>query len=164
MILGLSIPVFTLVHVALSLVGILAGYVMLGSLIEDVQRDGWTALFLAATIATSVTGFLFPSTGLDPARVIGIISLAALAIALFALYGRGLAGPWRWIYVVSAVLALYLNIFVGVVQAFQKIPFLRPLAPTQSEPPFLVAQIIVLIAFVILGFLAVRRFHPPLQR
>lgn len=164
MILGLSIPVFTLVHVALSLVGILAGYVMLGSLIEDVQRDGWTALFLAATIATSVTGFLFPSTGLDPARVIGIISLAALAIALFALYGRGLAGPWRWIYVVSAVLALYLNIFVGVVQAFQKIPFLRPLAPTQSEPPFLVAQIIVLIAFVILGFLAVRQFHPPLQR
>lgn len=159
MILGLSIPAFTLLHVALSLVGILSGFVVVAALLEGRQIDGWTMLFLATTLATSVTGFFFP-TGLDPARVVGVVSVVALAIALFALYGQRLAGSWRWIYVVSAVLALYLNVFVAVVQAFQKIPFLHPLAPTQSEPPFLLAQIVVLIGFASLGFLAVRRFQP----
>lgn len=160
MILGLSTSAFTLVHVALSLVGILSGFVVAAALLEGRQIEGWTVLFLATTVLTSVTGFFFPIAGLDPARIIGIISLVALAIALFALYGQRLAGAWRWIYVVSAVLALYLNVFVAVVQAFQKIPFLRPLAPTQSEPPFLVAQIVVMIGFVALGFRAVRQFHP----
>jgi hypothetical protein len=119
-----------------------------------------TALFLATTVLTSVTGFIFPFTTLLPSHVVGIISLAALAIALAAVYAFRLAGPWRWIYVASAALALYLNVFVLVVQAFQKISFLQPLAPTQAEAPFIVAQVVALAVFVVLGFLAVRRFHP----
>lgn len=160
MILGLSTSAFTLIHVALSLVGILAGCVALGGLIAFELYEGWTAIFLVTTAATSVTGFLFPVAGLDPARIVGILSLVALAIATFALYWRYLAGHWRWIFIVSAVLALYLNVFVGVVQAFQKIPFLHRLAPTQSEPPFLVVQIGVMAAFIVLGILAVWRFRP----
>lgn len=160
MILGLSIEAFTLVHVALSLIGIAAGAVALAGLIAYELFEGWTALFLLATVATSVTGFLFPGNGFSPARVIGLISLVVLALAIFALYWRHLKGAWRWIYIVGAVLALYLNVFVAVVQAFQKIPLLHALAPTQSEPPFLIAQSVVLVIFVILGALAARRFHP----
>ena len=103
---------------------------------------------------------MFPSTSFDPARVLGTISLLALAAAVIALYVRRLAGFWRWVYVVDAMLALYLNCFVGVVQAFQKLPFLEPLAPTQSEPPFQVTQAVVLVLFIALGILAARRFHP----
>jgi hypothetical protein len=122
--------------------------------------DGWTALFLATTVLTSVTGFFFPSDQLKPSHAVGIISLVVLAAALLGLYAYRLAGPWRWIHVAGAVVALYLNVFVGVVQAFQKIPLLTPLAPTQSEPPFLVAQVVVLAIFVALGVLTVRSFHP----
>jgi hypothetical protein len=119
-----------------------------------------TAVFLITTVLTSVTGFLFPFHRLLPSHVFGIISLVVLVPALAGVYGFGLVGSWRWIYVVTALIALYLNVFVGVVQAFQKLSFLQPFAPTQSEPPFLVAQLLVLAIFLVLGFLAVRRFHP----
>ena len=125
------------------------------------RLDGWTALFLATTVLTSVTGFFFPVTGFLPSHAVGILSLVFLAAALFAFYVYHLAGAWRWIYVVGAVVALYFNVFVGVVQAFRKVSFLEPLAPTQSEPPFLVAQLAVMAIFIVLGVLAVRRFHPP---
>lgn len=161
MILGMSIATFTLVHVVLSLVGIFAGLVVVFGMLGSKRLDGWTALFLATTVLTSVTGFFFPFDKILPSHIVGIISLVVLAIAILAFYALHLAGPWRWIYVVSAVLALYLNVFVGVVQAFQKLPFLASLAPTQSEPPFLIAQAVVLVIFVGLGIAGVRAFHPP---
>ena len=124
------------------------------------ELDGWTALFLLTTILTSVTGFLFPATSFTPAQGVGIVSLVVLAVALLGLYIFRLAGPWRWIYVTGAVAALYLNVFVAVAQAFQKLPFLQPLAPTQSEPPFIVTEVIVMAIFFVLGFVALKRFHP----
>src|SRR5262245_52600310 len=160
MILGMSASTFTSVHVVLSLVGIASGIIVVLGMLGAKRLDGWTALFLATTVLTSVTGFLFPADRLLPSHIFGIISLVVLAAATFALYGYRLAGAWRWIYVAGAVLALYLNAFVGVVQAFQKLTFLQPLAPTQSEPPFITAQLIVLAAFVVLGIVAVLRFHP----
>jgi hypothetical protein len=162
MILGMSLATFTVVHTVLSLIGIVTGLVVLLGMLGGRKLDSWTAVFLATTVLTSATGFLFPFNKLLPSHVVGIISLVVLAIALLALYGLHLAGAWRWIYVVGAVLALYLNVFVGVVQAFQKLAFLQPFAPTQSEPPFIVAQVVVLAIFVVLGFLAVKRFHPEL--
>ena len=161
MILGMSTATFTSVHVILSLIGILAGLVVvLFGLLRSQPLSGWTALFLATTVLTSVTGFLFPFERLLPSHIVGIISLVVLAAALVALYVRRLAGSWRWIYVAGAVSALYLNVFVGVVQAFQKLPLLNALAPTQSEPPFVIAQVVVLLLFVVLGIAAVRTFHP----
>ena len=160
MILGMSISTFTTVHVILSLIGILCGLVVLFGMIGAKKSGSLTALFLATTVLTSATGFLF-SGGLDPARIVGIISLVALAAAILALYDYHLAGWWRWLYVIGVVVALYLNCFVAVVQAFQKIPAINALAPTQSEPPFLVAQVVVLAIFIVLGILAVRKFHPP---
>jgi len=160
MILGMSTSTFTLVHVVLSLIGIVSGLIVLLGMQRAKRPDGWTALFLATTVATSATGFFFQSASFGPPHVVGVISLAALAVAMLALYGYRLAGAWRWTYVVSAALALYLNVFVGVVQAFQKLPFLQPLAPTQSEPPFLATQLIVMAIFVVLGVTGVRKFHP----
>ena len=160
MMLGMSLSTFTTLHVIISLIGIVTGLVALLGMLGGKHLGGWTALFLATTVLTSVTGFLFPFTKLLPSHVVGIISLAVLAAALLALYVFRLDGPWRWIYVVGAVLALYLNVFVGVVQAFQKLAFLQPLAPTQVEAPFIVAQAAVLALFAVLGFLAVKRFHP----
>jgi hypothetical protein len=162
MILGMSLSTFTFVHVVISLIGIVTGIIVLFGMLGARRLPALTAVFLATTVLTSATGFLFPFTHLLPSHVVGIISLVVLAAALFALYGNHLAGPWRWIYVVGAVVALYLNVFVGVVQAFQKLAFLQPFAPTQSEPPFIVAQTAVLAIFVILGLLGVRRFHPEL--
>jgi hypothetical protein len=159
MILGLSLSTFTSVHVLISLVGIVAGFNVLFAMLGGKHLGGWAALFLATTILTSATGFLFPFTTLLPSHIVGIISLVVLAIALIALYVFKLAGPWRWIYVVTAVVALYFNSFVGVVQAFQKISFLHSLAPQQSEPPFVAAQLALLALFIVLGVLAVRRFR-----
>jgi hypothetical protein len=156
----MSTSTFTLVHVVLSLVAIFAGLVAVFGMFASKKLDGWTALFLATTVLTSVTGFFFPFDHILPSHIVGIISLVVLAIAILALYALHLAGPWRWIYVVSAVMALYLNVFVGVVQAFQKFPLLASLAPTQSEPPFLIAQSVVLVIFIVLGVVAVRSFHP----
>ena len=160
MILGMSFSTFTTLHVVISLIGIASGLIALVGMIGGRRLPGWTALFLATTVLTSVTGFLFPFSQLLPSHVVGAISLVVLAVAIAGLYGFSLSGAWRWVYVVTAVLALYFNVFVGVVQAFQKLPFLQPLAPTQSEPPFAVAQIAVLTVFAVLGYLAVRKFHP----
>ena len=151
------------IHVALSLIGIVSGLVVLYGLLSGRPLVGWTALFLATTILTSITGFLLAPFGFDPPRAVAVISLVLLALAVAALYVFRLAGAWRWIYVGSAIAALYLNVFVGVVQAFQKLPFLQPLAPTQSEPPFLIAQVAVLVIFIALGILAAIRFHPELE-
>lgn len=159
MILGLSLSTFTLVHVIISLIGIGSGLIVLYGMLTSHRPGAWTGLFLATTVLTSATGFLFDSP-FGPARAVGIISLVLLAIALFALYGRHLVGAWRPIYIVTALLALYLNCFVGVIQAFQKLAFLKPLAPTQSEPPFLIAQAAVLAIFLVFGFVALRGFHP----
>src|ERR1700686_571450 len=157
MILGLSTATFTTVHVIISLIGIVSGIVVVLGWLGGRQSAGWGALFLATTVLTSVTGFFFPSASFGPPHVVGLISLVVLAAAILALYVFHLAGFWRWVYIIGATTALYLNAFVGVVQAFQKLPFLQELAPTQSEPPFLAAQSVVLASFVILGFLAVRR-------
>jgi hypothetical protein len=124
------------------------------------RLDGWTALFLATTVLTSVTGFLFHSAHFGPPHVIGLISLVLLVLAILARYSYHLAGSWRWIYVATAMLSLYFNVFVGVVQAFQKLPLVQLLAPTGSEPPFAIAQGLVLVAFVVFTVFALRRFYP----
>ena len=160
MILGLSTSTFTLVHVVLSLIGILSGLIVLFGMFGARRRPGWTALFLATTILTSVSGFFFPSASFGPPHVVDVISLVVLAVALLARYVNRLAGASRWIYVTAAMLALYLNVFVGVVQAFQKLAFLQALAPTQSEPPYLYTQLVVLAMFVVLGIVALIRFRP----
>jgi hypothetical protein len=160
MIIGLSLPAFTLLHVIISLIGIASGLIAILALCTGRLLAGWTALFLATTVLTSITGFMFPIANFGPPEIVGVISLVALAIAISALYLYKARGPWRWIYVVMAVLSLYLNVFVGVVQAFQKVAFLHPLAPTGTEPPFVVAQGIVMIIFIVYGILGVKRFHP----
>lgn len=159
MILGMSVSMFTQVHVLLSLIGILAGLVVVYGFLQGRLLKGWNGLFLATTIATSVTGFLFHSAQFGPPHYVGIISLVLLGFAVAALYAFDLAGPWRWIYAATATLSLYLNVFVGVVQAFQKVSFLQPLAPTQTEPPFAIAQGIVLVIFLALTFLGSKRLR-----
>jgi hypothetical protein len=160
MILGLSVHGFTVLHVLISLAGIATGLTVLAGMLGSKRLAGWTAVFLATTALTSVTGFLFPRDRILPSHIVGGISLLELAIAILALYAFRLEGAWRWIYVVTAVLALYLNAFVAVVQSFLKLPALTALAPTQSEPPFLVAQLVVLAGFAVLGIAAVRSFRP----
>lgn len=157
---GMSTHLFLQIHVALSLIGIVTGLIVLYGLLSGRALGGWTALFLLTTILTSITGFPLPPFGLDPPRMVGILSLVLLAVAVGAYYAFHLHGGWRWVYVVTAMAALYLNCFVAVIQSFAKIPALHALAPTQSEPPFLIAQLVVLALFVVLGFLSVRKFHP----
>jgi hypothetical protein len=161
MVFGMSLATYTLVHVIISLVGIGSGLVVLFGLLGGKRLDGWTGLFLATTVATSVTGFGFPVEHFLPSHGVGIISLVALAIAILALYAKRLAGGWRRTYVISSVVALYLNCFVAVVQSFEKVAPLRALAPTQSEPPFAIAQLALLALFVGLGIAAARRFRNP---
>jgi hypothetical protein len=160
MILGMSVATFTQVHVILSLIGIAAGLVVLIGMLMGRRLDGWTALFLATTVVTSVTGFLFHSARFGPPHVIGLLSLALLVLAILARYSYHMAGSWRWVYIVTAILSLYFNVLVGVVQAFQKLPLLQPLAPTGSESPFVIVQGLVLVAFVVLTVLALKRFYP----
>jgi hypothetical protein len=150
---------FTQIHVAISLIAIFTGLVVMFGLLTRKRLDRWTALFLLTTVLTSVTGFFFPFHGFTPALGVGIFSMLVLAVAIFARYARHLAGPWRWIYVISAMVALYLNVFVLIVQAFQKVPVLKALAPTQSEPPFLFAQLLALVLFIALSILAAIRFR-----
>ena len=150
----------TFVHVLLSLIGIVSGFIVLVGMFDSRRQESWTALFLITTVATSATGFLFPFTKLLPSHIVGIISLVVLAIALAARYLFRLKDSWRWIYVVTALMALYLNTFVLVAQAFLKVPALKALAPTGSEPPFLVAQAIVLVFFIYVGTRATMRFRP----
>jgi hypothetical protein len=164
MILGMTTSTFTLVHVLLSLVGIGSGLIVPFGLLAGKRLDGWTAVFLTSTVATSVTGFGFPFDHLLPSHKVGIISLVVLAIAILGRYALHLAGAWRWIYVVSAVIALYLNVFIFIVQTFQKLPGLKAVAPTQSEPPFWLTQLAVLAIFVALAIVAVIKFRNLLVR
>lgn len=154
------LSLYTGIHVVISLVGILTGFVVLYGLATSNRRPGWTAAFLAFTAGTSLTGFGFPFNGITPAFLFGVVSMVVLAVAVTGLYGFRLAGVWRGLYAGAAVIALYLNVFVLVVQGFQKIPALHDLAPQGTEPPFAIAQAVVLLAFVAFGFLSVRRFHP----
>ena len=165
MILGMSTSAFTTLHVVLSLIGIVAGLVVAAGMFGSKRLDGWTAVFLATTILTSVTGYFFPVDRILPSHIVGAISLIVLAIATVAFYRYRLEGSSRGIYVITALIALYLNVFVLVAQAFLKVSALKALAPTQSEPPFLVAQAVVLAAFIAIIIGAFRSFHPvPLQR
>jgi hypothetical protein len=148
---------YTLVHVAFSLVGIASGLVVLLGLLAGRRLSASTAVFLGTTVATSLTGYGFPFDHLLPSHIVGAISLVAVTIAIYSLYARHLAGIWRTFFVVGAVVSLYLNVFVLIVQSFMKVPSLHALAPTQSEPPFAVVQLAVLVLFIILGTLAVRR-------
>jgi hypothetical protein len=152
---------YTFAHVLISLAAIASGFVVAYGLVTGKRLDGWTLCFLAATAATSVTGFGFPFHGFTPAIGVGILSIAVLALAAAARYAFHLAGAWRWLYVVGAVIALYFNVFVLIVQVFQKAPAAKALAPTQTEPPFLIAQGATLALFVLLGVVAVRKFTPP---
>ena len=154
-----DLPTFTLIHVVLSVLGIVAGLVVVGGLMGGARLDGWTALFLITTVLTSLTGFGFPFTKVLPPHVVGAISLVVLAVCLAARYWKRMAGVWRAAYVVTAVAALYLNVFVLVVQLFIKTPPLAQLAPTQAEPPFAVTQGLVLLLFVWLGWAALRGFR-----
>jgi hypothetical protein len=164
MILGMSTAAFTQFHVILSLIGIGSGIVAVVGMLSATRLPGLTAIFLATTAATSVTGFMFHFASFGPPEIVGVISLVVLALAVLALYAYQLSGSWRWIYVAAAVCALYLNVFVAVVQTFQKVAFFHALAPTQQEPPFAVAQGVVLIVFVVLGIAATRKFHPAAGR
>jgi hypothetical protein len=148
-----------LIHVAISLIGIVSGFVVVFGLLSAKKLDGWTALFLASTVLTSVTGFLLPAHKILPSHIIGAISLVVLAVALFARYVRHLDGGWRSTYVVTSTVALYFNVFVLIAQSFMKVPALKALAPTQSEPPFAITQGIVLLLFIVLGTAAVKKFR-----
>lgn len=154
-----GLAAFTLFHVAISLVGIVAGFIVAFGMLSAKRLDGWTTIFLTTTVATSVTGFLFPFHGFKPSYIVGILSLLALAPCIFARYQRHLAGHWRLIYVITAMIALYFNVFVLIVQSFMKVPALHALAPTQSEPPFALTQLAALLLFVALTVTASLRFH-----
>ena len=157
MILGMT--TLTFVHVVLSLIGIFSGFVVAFGMLAGKRLDGWSALFLLTTVATSVTGFLFPFHRFLPSHGVGIASLVVLAAAILARYALGLAGPWRRVYVITAMVALYLNVFVLIAQLFQKVPALKAMAPTQSEPPFLVAQLAAMSFFVVLTIAVAKRFR-----
>ena len=160
MILGLTPEAFLLLHVVISMIGIFAGFVVMGGMYASNKLPIWTAIFLFTTILTSLTGFLFPITIFTPALAVGILSMVILLVALLALYVYRLAGWWRFVYVATALAALYLNFFVFIVQSFQKVTFLQHLAPKQAEPPFVITQGVVLLTFVVLGVIALWKFHP----
>jgi hypothetical protein len=162
MVLGMSLAAFTMVHVIISLIAIVAGLIVMFGMLGSQRKPGLTAIFLLLTILTNATGFLFPFTVLLPSHIIAILSLVLLAIACIALYAMGLAGSWRWIYVVTALLALYFNVFVLVIQSFLKIPALTAVAPGNppSGPVFAVVQGVVLVFFVLMIIGAWRRFRP----
>jgi hypothetical protein len=159
-----GLAAFTIVHVVISLAGIGSGFVVLSGLFTAKRLDGWTAVFLASTLATSVTGFLFPFEHFLPSHAVGLLSIVVLAVAMLARYTFHLARGWRAIYTIGAVVALYFNVFVLIVQTFQKVPALKAMAPTQSEPPFQLTQLVVLALFVAFGIAAVIRFRPEAVR
>jgi glucan phosphoethanolaminetransferase (alkaline phosphatase superfamily) len=153
------LTIYTIIHTLISLIGIFSGLIMLGGWLGGRRLEGWTKLFLITTTLTSVTGFGFPFHGFTPAIGVGIISLVVLAITLYARYSGQLRGAWRWVFVITAVMALYFNFFVLVVMAFRRVPALHALAPTESEPPFQQTQLVVLVLFILVGTIAVRRFR-----
>ena len=154
------LQIYTIVHTLISLVAIFTGILVLFGMIAGKRLDGWTKWFLTTAVLTTVTGFFFPFHGFTPAIGLGIISLPFLAITILARCSRHLAGAWRWIYVIGAVICLYFNLFVLVVQLFEKVPALHALAPTQTESPFKLTQLIVLLGSAVLAIVAVVRFHP----
>ena len=160
MILGMSLARFTQVHVAISLIGIAAGFLVIFGMFASKKMPAMTALFLIMTVLTSVTGFFFPYKGATPGIKIGILSLVVLLFAILARYTGKLAGGWRGTWVITAVVAQFFNFLVLVVQSFEKVPALHALAPTQKETPFKAAQLVTLVVFLLLGFLAFRKFHP----
>jgi len=162
MIMGMT--AFTFFHVVLSLLGILSGILVIFGMLGAKRMNGMTAVFLTTTVLTSVTGFLLPAHKLLPSHILGILSLIVLAIAIFARYGKHLAGGWSRTYAVMAVIALYFNVFVLVAQLFMKVPSIKALTPTQTEPPFKIAQGVVLLLFIILAVLAAKRFRSDLVR
>src|SRR6058998_1331826 len=152
--------IYTIVHTVISLIAIFTGIAVLFGMLAGKRLDSWTKWFLITAVATTITGFFFPFHGFTPAIGLGIISLPFLALTISARYAKHLAGSWRWIYVIGAVICLYFNLFVAVVQAFEKIPALHALAPTQTEPPFKLTQLIVLLVSALLAIIATIRFHP----
>lgn len=154
------LQLYTIAHVLISLVGIFTGFVVLFGLLAGKRLNGWTKWFLITAVLTSVTGFGFPVHHFMPSHGVGIISLLVLAVAIYARCRRELACAWRWIYVVGAMIALYLNVFVGIVQAFEKVPALKAMAPTQTEPPFKLTQLVALVLFALLTVFAAIRFRP----
>ena len=160
MILGMSIGAFTLLHVVITLVAIGSGLIVVGGMFASNRLPLTTALFLLTTALTSLTGFLFPIHGLTPALSVGILACVILAVALFALYKEHLVGAWRWIFAITAVASLYLNVFVLVVQSFVKVAALNALAPTQTEPPFALTQAVVLAIFILIAIIAAVKFRP----
>jgi len=156
----LGLTPFTLLHVVISLIGILSGFVVMRGLVTSQRLNGWTAIFLFFTFATTITGFLFPITVFTPALGVGIVATIIMIVTLAARYAFSMSGPWRPIYVIGAVISQYLNVFVLVVQSFLKVPVLNALAPTGSEPPFAIVQGIVLLLHIWLAYVALRRFHP----
>ena len=154
------LQIYTVIHTLISLVAIFAGLVVLFAMLSGHRANGWTKWFLIAAVATTLTGFFFPFRAVTPAIILGIITVPVLVITIFARYSRRLAGPWRSIYVIGPVITLYFNLFVLVVQLFEKVPALHAAAPTQTESPFKFTQLTVLLVSILLGIIAVIRFHP----
>jgi hypothetical protein len=157
------LQIYTIIHTLISLVAIFTGFVVVFGMLAGKRLDNWTKWFLITAVATTVTGFFFPFRGFTPAIGLGIISLPFLALTIFARYPKHLTGPWRWIYVIGAVICLYFNLFVLVVQLFEKVPALHAMAPMQTEPPFKFTQLIVLLVSVLLAIVAAIRFRPELR-
>jgi len=167
MIIGLSIQNFTILHVAITLIAIASSFIVMFGMLASKKLPGWTGFCLLFTVLTSVTGFMFPVHGFTPALGVGVVSIILLALALYGLYAKHLAGGWRWIYVVTAVAAFWFNFFVLLVQSFEKVKLFNPAAPMVGPPfaepvntHFVVAQGVALLFFVVVGFLAARKFHP----
>jgi hypothetical protein len=160
MVLGMSLATYTTLHVIISLVGIASGVIVLAGLLGGRLLTLWNGLFLVTTVLTSVTGFGFPYTKVTPGIILGILSLITLAIAIFALYGRHLNGSWRRTYVITAMIALYFNVFVLIAQLFEHVPAIHALAPTQTEGPFKLAQLLLLILFAVFITAAAKKFRP----
>jgi hypothetical protein len=154
-----GLAALTLIHVVISLIGIVSGLAVTYGLLRSQRMDGLTSIFLVTTVATSVTGYFFPFHKLLPSHILGAISLVLLAFAIAGRYKFHLAGAWRRIYSVTAVLSLWLNVFVLIAQLFMKVPALHPLAPTGSEPPFLISQTVVMVIFIALAVLAAKNFR-----
>ena len=154
------LQIYTIVHTLVSLVAIFTGFVVLFGLLAGNRLDAWTRWFLITAVATTVTGFFFPFHGFTPAINLGIISSFVLIVTIYARYAKHLAGAWRWIYAVGAVISLYFNVFVLIVQSFEKMPALNAMAPTQTEQPFKLTQLVVLVLFILLMIISVIRFHP----
>jgi hypothetical protein len=159
MVLGMSLATYTTVHVIISLIGIATGFIVLFGLFTGRLLGAWNGLFLITTVLTSVTGFAFPNTKVTPGIILGILSLIVLAIAIFALYGRHLNGIWRRTYAITAMIALYFNVFVLVAQLFEHVPAIHALAPTQTEAPFKIAQLLLLVVFAVLIGAAAKKFR-----